>query len=178
MFSPKQPKLLFIQLTKFPPQTTSKSECANFPNTSNEITKTPGISGLSPNPCFRISSPIKTSKPHSRRELKNTRLPCQTHTHTHTQICHLVALPQWRDYSRQSQTEKNSETLSMSPIVSINNFHKKAGLIPPAPKISILPTSQISKPVPNVLTTDIQNSSTITSMSETPSSQIEILIPS
>ena len=30
---------------------------------------------------------------------------------------------------------EKSETLSMSPIVGINNFHKKSGLIPPAPKI-------------------------------------------
>ena len=35
---------------------------------------------------------------------------------------------------------------------------KNTDLIPPAPKISILPTLQISKPVPNVLTTDMRNS--------------------
>ena len=30
----------------------------------------------------------------------------------------------------------------MSPIIGINNFHKETGLILPAPKILILPTSQ------------------------------------
>ena len=59
---------------------------------------------------------------------------------------------------------EKSETLSMSPVIGINNFHKKPDLIPPAPKISILPTSQKPKPVPNVLTTDMRNPWTTPSM--------------
>ena len=41
-------------------------------------------------------------------------------------------------------------------IDSIDKLKQKSGPIPPAPKISILPTAQISKPVPNILTTDIR----------------------
>ena len=71
---------------------------------------------------------------------------------------------------------EKSETLSMSPIVGINNFLKKNGLIPPASKISILPTAQISKPFPNVLITDMRNPWTNHRCADSPSSRIEILI--
>ena len=87
----------------------------------------------------------------------------------HKKICLLVALPQWRDYSRQFQSTTQRKVCSIQlrlRIVGIDKLEQKPGLIPPAPKISILPTSQISKRVPNILNTNMRNSWTTPSMTE------------
>ena len=135
---PKPPKLLLIQPTKLPPQNTSKSSPWIFRHTwfrqnSAHI--------------FIISKPLFPNIFPN----KNLIAPLQGGIHKisvslvrhNKKICLLVARHLWRDYSRQFSVDtdyKKSETLSISPIVGINNFHKKPGLIPPAPKISILPT--------------------------------------
>ena len=58
------------------------------------------------------------------------------------------------------QGKKHGHLTEDQSIIGINNFHKKKSLILPAPKILILPTSQISKKYMRILqtTTNMQNS--------------------
>ena len=96
---------------------------------------------------------------------QNICLPRQTHK----KICLLVALPHGEIIRDNFQSTGQRKVRSIQPclqIVGIDKLKQKPGLIPPAPKISILPISQISKPVLNVLTTDMRNPWTTPSMLE------------
>ena len=137
-----------------------------FPNISNEIAKTLLISHLSPNPCFWISSPIKPQSP-TPGVGELTKYPSassDTHTHTHKSVSMLLC-PYGEIIRDHFKSTRQRKVRSIQPCLRIVGINKqKPGLIPPAPKTSNLPTFQISKPVPNVLTTDMRNPWTTPSM--------------
>ena len=89
---------------------------------------------------------------------------CTQCVHLKKDICLLVALPQWRDYSRQFwliQARRGPKTSFVPPIVGINKLPQKPAYLPSAPKIDsitlpIFTTSQTWKPAPKVLATDMQ----------------------
>ena len=105
-------------------------------------------------------------KPHSPTPAKNSqniRLPHQTQKN----ICLLVALPHWRDYSRQFRLirARRVPRRHLRPrIVGINKLPQKSGLIPPAPKIDY-PNFTNIETSPKILTTDMHNLWIIPSMS-------------
>ena len=138
VFFPKTPKLLFIQPIKFLPQKQIKTEpmifqhiqwdCQNFAHILNYLIAQPLVPEYLPQQNPQSPTPGWNSQ--------NIRLPCQTQK----KICLLVALPQWRDYSRQFRLIRSRRGLRrhLCPrIVGINKLPQKPGLIPPAPKISI-----------------------------------------
>ena len=112
--------------------------------------------------------PNKTPQPHSRGgDSQNNRLPCQTEKKTSVSslLCPLARYNR-DNFPVVTDNEKSEAFNRSSELVGIDKHPQKTGLISPAPKISILPTSQTSKPVPNVLTIDMRHFWSIPSMSE------------
>ena len=162
VYFPKPPKLLIIQPTKFLPQNNSKSESMNFPNTRCRQNSA-HILFLS-KPLFPYIFPDKNLKaPLQGGDSQNIRLPRQTQKKHLSLSCSAPMTRFIRDNSSRYRLRKILDNIHVP-----NNWYQqlpqKTGLIPPAPKISVLLTSQISKPVPNVLTTDIRNPWTTPSM--------------
>ena len=83
---------------------------------------------------------------------------------TKKNICLLVALSQWPDYSRLFRlirARRGPDTSPVPPIVGIKKLPQKPACLPSAPKIDsitlpIPTTSQTLKPAPKVLATDMQ----------------------
>ena len=87
-----------------------------------------------------------------------------THTHKKKSVSMLLC-PYGEIIRDHFKSTRQRKVRSIQPCLRIVGINKqKPGLIPPAPKTSILPTFQISKPVPNVLTTDMRNPWTTPSM--------------
>ena len=156
MLSPKPPRLLLTQPTKFPPQNTSKSSPCIFrthpmrspkPRTYLNDLKTP------------VSVYLPQQKPQSptpEGNSQNIRLPFQTHKKNLSLCCSFL----WRDLFMTISVDRTTKSPKHSIVLPNSQYRQtatKTGLIPPAPKISILPTSQISKAAPNVSTTDMRN---------------------
>ena len=158
------------QPTKFPPQNTSKSESPNFrthPMRSPKPHAYPKY--LISKPLFPNIFPSKTSKPHSRREFTKYPSALSDEKKKKRSVSSLLC-PYGEIFETifpvDTDNEKSEVFNRASELVGIDKHPQKTGLISPAPRISILPTSQISKPVLNVLTTDMRHFWTIPPLSE------------
>ena len=103
-------------------------------------------------------------------DLQNIRLPCQTQKKN---ICFLVALPQWRDYSRQFRLisgQKGPEASSVPPNSRYQQPSQNPAWFQQHPKYRFHNTSNIhnftSMIRPTALTIDMQNPRTTPSMHE------------
>ena len=146
VFISKQPRLLSIQPTTFPPiQNNSKSESVNFFQHFQWSSRfRTYLNHLISKTLFQNIFPNNNLKAPFQGELTkylSTSLDTKKN-HLSLSYSAFTARLTARLFSVDTDHDK-SETISMSPIIGINNFHKKkTGLILPAPKISILPTSQ------------------------------------
>ena len=119
VFSPKPPKLLLTQPTKFPPQNTSKSSPWIFQMHPMRSLKLHAYFNYLQTPVFVYLPQQKPHSPTPGGNSQNIRLPRQTHK---KKTCLLVALPLWRDLFETISVDQTTKSPKHSTVLPNSRY--------------------------------------------------------